>query len=66
MLSVDYELVQIEITKGYNQDNWREDLKECLMKAGLEDLPVVFLFNDSQIVFEVCSCNTHPNMFFSL
>lgn len=45
-------MFQIEITKGYGQSDWREDLKQCLMKAGLEDVPVVFLFNDAQIVFE--------------
>ena len=52
-MPADYELFQIEITKGYGPHDWREDLKQCLMKAGLDDVPVVFLFNDAQIAFEV-------------
>merc|ERR1711871_1479711 len=31
---------------------WHENLKECLMIAGIECKPVVFLFNDTQVVFE--------------
>ena len=31
---------------------WREDVKTCLLKAGLEDHPIVFLFSDVQIVEE--------------
>merc|ERR1719181_1955940 len=37
-----------------NQEDheWLENLKEVLLKAGISDKPVVFLFNDTQIVFE--------------
>mgnify|MGYP000067473068 CR=1 FL=1 len=48
----DYELFQIEISKGYGKNEWREDIKKCLLTAGLEAKPIVFLFTDSQIVFE--------------
>ncbi len=52
-MALDFDLFQVEITKGYSLADWREDLKACLMKAGIEDVPVVFLFNDAQITFEV-------------
>jgi dynein heavy chain len=48
----DYDLFQIEIAKGYGQNEWRDDLKSCLMKAGIETKPTVFLFSDTQIIFE--------------
>lgn len=28
---------------------WHEDLKLCLMQAGVDDKSVVFLFNDTQV-----------------
>lgn len=31
---------------------WREDLKKCFMKSGLEDKPQTFLFCDSQVLGE--------------
>uniref|UniRef100_K3W9Z0 AAA+ ATPase domain-containing protein n=1 Tax=Globisporangium ultimum (strain ATCC 200006 / CBS 805.95 / DAOM BR144) TaxID=431595 RepID=K3W9Z0_GLOUD len=43
---------QIEITKGYGVAEWRDDLKKCLMKAGIDEKPIVFLFSDVQIVHE--------------
>ena len=48
----DYELFQVEVSKSYNVTEWREDLKQCLMEAGLGDKPMVLLFNDTQTVFE--------------
>ena len=48
----EYEVVQIEIAKGYGQNEWREDLKKVLKKAGLDGKNTVFLFTDTQIVFE--------------
>lgn len=32
--------------------NWREDIKEVLKLAGIENLPVTFLFVDTQIINE--------------
>jgi len=48
----DYELFQIEISKSYTMVEWREDIKVMMNKTGVEDKPVVFLYDDTQIVFE--------------
>ncbi len=48
----DYELFQIEISKGYGRTEWKEDLKSCLMRAGIDTKSIVFLFSDTQIIFE--------------
>ena len=47
-----YQLYQISISKGYGMHEWRENLKECLMIAGMKNKAVVFLFNDTQIINE--------------
>ena len=31
---------------------WREDLRKCLLNAGVKDKPTTFLFYDVQIVME--------------
>jgi len=48
----EYEVFQPKIAKGYGKAEWREDLRSCLLKAGVDDKPVVFLFVDTQVVFE--------------
>ncbi|KAG3225312.1 Dynein heavy chain 1, axonemal [Phytophthora cactorum] len=48
----EYSCTQIEISKGYGVAEWRDDLKKCLMKAGIDEKPLVFLFSDVQIVHE--------------
>jgi dynein heavy chain, axonemal len=48
----DYKVRQIEITRGYGMNEWRDNLKEILMNAGAKNLPTVFLFSDTQIVTE--------------
>ncbi|XP_033631251.1 dynein heavy chain 3, axonemal-like [Asterias rubens] len=45
----DYELFQIEITKNYTSNEWREDVKKLLLKSGAEGKQTVFLFSDNQI-----------------
>lgn len=45
----DYVLFQIELTKNYGMPDWRDDLKQMMLKAGIEGKSLVFLFSDSQI-----------------
>ncbi|CAF0812221.1 unnamed protein product [Brachionus calyciflorus] len=45
----DYELFQIEITKNYGKNEWRDDIKKLFMKSGGEGKQTVFLFSDNQI-----------------
>jgi dynein heavy chain len=47
-----YAIYQIEIAKGYGMNEWRENIKECLLVAGVKNKPIVFLFNDIQIINE--------------
>lgn len=47
-----YKLFQIEVVKGYNMTNWRDDAKRALLQAGAEQKPTSFLFVDTQIVNE--------------
>uniref|UniRef100_A0A8C6RT96 Dynein axonemal heavy chain 3 n=1 Tax=Nannospalax galili TaxID=1026970 RepID=A0A8C6RT96_NANGA len=44
-----YELYQIEITKKYTGNDWREDLKKIMLQAGVATKSTVFLFSDNQI-----------------
>ncbi|KAK7819786.1 hypothetical protein U0070_012392 [Myodes glareolus] len=45
----EYECFQIELSKNYGMSEWREDVKKVLLKAGLQTLPITFLFSDTQI-----------------
>lgn len=47
----DYKCFQVEIAKGYGVNEWREDVKKCLMRAGIDNQQVVFLFSDVQVRF---------------
>jgi dynein heavy chain, axonemal len=44
-----YAIYQIEIAKGYGMNEWRENIKECLLMAGVKNKSIVFLFNDTQV-----------------
>ncbi|KAI8803834.1 dynein heavy chain and region D6 of dynein motor-domain-containing protein [Cladochytrium replicatum] len=46
---VDYELLQIEISRNYSIANWHDDIKKILKKAGGQGKQTVFLFSDTQI-----------------
>ena len=50
----EFEMLQLEITKGYGMKEWRENMRDLLfMKCGFtEDSPLVFLFSDTQIINE--------------
>ncbi len=45
----EYECFQIELAKNYGVPEWREDLKKVLMKSGVENKSIVFLFSDTQV-----------------
>uniref|UniRef100_A0A8C3HTZ9 Dynein axonemal heavy chain 1 n=1 Tax=Chrysemys picta bellii TaxID=8478 RepID=A0A8C3HTZ9_CHRPI len=45
-------LFRIELSKNYGMAEWREDVKKIMLKAGLQRLPITFLFTDSQIKSE--------------
>ena len=45
----DYSLLQPEITKSYGLEEWKEDIKKAMKRAGMENKKTVFLLNDTQI-----------------
>uniref|UniRef100_A0A803VXK8 Dynein axonemal heavy chain 3 n=1 Tax=Ficedula albicollis TaxID=59894 RepID=A0A803VXK8_FICAL len=44
-----FELFQIEITKSYGISEWKDDIKQVMLKAGVANNNVSFLFCDNQI-----------------
>ncbi|KAH7827931.1 dynein haevy chain 8, inner dynein arm 4 [Monocercomonoides exilis] len=48
----EYTLRNIEIKKGFNTFEWHKTLKDIMKGAGLEAMPTVFLFSDTQLVQE--------------
>ncbi|CAB0007617.1 unnamed protein product [Nesidiocoris tenuis] len=48
----EYFLYQIEIAGNYGAEEWRDDLRALMKRAGVEGKPQVFLFPDSQIKSE--------------
>ncbi|KAJ1435246.1 dynein heavy chain, partial [Ochromonadaceae sp. CCMP2298] len=48
----DFELFVIEITKSYGMNEWREDIRTMMNKAGVLNKPTVFMIDDTQIVKE--------------
>ncbi|KAG8433111.1 hypothetical protein GDO86_017410 [Hymenochirus boettgeri] len=44
-----FELFQIEITKNYTINEWRDDVKKVMVQAGVAGKNTVFLFCDNQI-----------------
>lgn len=49
---INYKVFQIEVTRHYRQQEFREDLRNLYNLAGVENKPTVFLFNDTQVVEE--------------
>ncbi|XP_029311197.1 LOW QUALITY PROTEIN: dynein heavy chain 2, axonemal [Cottoperca gobio] len=48
----EYHVFQVEVTKQYRRQDFREDIKKLYRLAGVDNKPTVFLFNDTQIVDE--------------
>ncbi|XP_051777061.1 dynein axonemal heavy chain 1 [Erpetoichthys calabaricus] len=48
----DFDCFQIELSKNYGLTEWREDIKRILLKAGLQNQQITFLFTDTQIKSE--------------
>ncbi|KAA0188249.1 Dynein heavy chain axonemal, partial [Fasciolopsis buskii] len=48
----EYRTFQIEVTKHYRKQEFREDLKQMYWQAGVENKPTLFLFTDTQVVEE--------------
>jgi dynein heavy chain len=67
----EYDVVQVEISKNYNKQNWHDDLKKIFRIAGGQGKPTVFLFSDSQIQQEsfledinnILNAGEVPNLF---
>lgn len=49
---IQYSVFQIEVTRHYRFQEFREDLRNLYFLAGVENKPTVFLFNDTQVVEE--------------
>jgi len=67
----EFKCFQIELSKGYANVEFREDLKKLFIVAGVERQTVVFLFTDGQIVNEgfiedinsILNAGDVPNLF---
>ncbi|KAI8925763.1 dynein heavy chain and region D6 of dynein motor-domain-containing protein [Entophlyctis helioformis] len=45
----DYQCIQVELTRTYGEEEWREDLKKLYRLAGVDGKNTVFLLSDTQI-----------------
>ena len=50
----EYDMHTIEISKSYGMNEWKEDLKKALLKAGLLARQTIFMICDTQIINEAC------------
>ena len=46
----DCELFKLTLTRGYNMESFREDLKKVCIRSGVKGINVVFLLTDSDII----------------
>uniref|UniRef100_A0A8B9MLI2 Dynein axonemal heavy chain 10 n=1 Tax=Accipiter nisus TaxID=211598 RepID=A0A8B9MLI2_9AVES len=47
-----YEVFEIILSRGYGENNFREDLKNLYLKLGIENKSMVFLFTDAHVAQE--------------
>ncbi|XP_073510575.1 dynein axonemal heavy chain 2 isoform X2 [Phyllobates terribilis] len=67
----DYKVFQLEVTRGYRKQEFREDIKKLYHLAGVEGRPTVFLLTDTQLTDEsfledvnnVLSSGEVPNLY---
>lgn len=52
MESVFFQVFEITLSRGYNESNFREDLKTLYLKLGIENKKTVFLFTDAHVAEE--------------
>ncbi|XP_066555780.1 dynein axonemal heavy chain 1 [Amia ocellicauda] len=45
----EFECFQVELSKSYGTAEWREDIKGIMLRAGLQNTQITFLFVDTQI-----------------
>lgn len=50
------ELFKLTLTRGYNTDAFREDIKKVCTRAGVKGINTVFLLTDSDIVKVIQFC----------
>lgn len=48
----EYVQFEVEVSKNFGMNDWRDQIKKLFFQAGLENKPTVFLFNDTQIANE--------------
>ncbi len=44
---MEFNSIQIEISKTYGKNEWREDIKKLMKASGGKNEPTIFLFTDS-------------------
>lgn len=49
----DYACFQIELSSAYTTSDWRDDIKNSMMKAGVQNQCIVFLFSDTQVDYDI-------------
>ncbi|KAF4011790.1 hypothetical protein G4228_003492 [Cervus hanglu yarkandensis] len=47
-----YEVFEILLSRGYSENNFREDLKSLYLKLGIENKMMIFLFTDAHVAEE--------------
>lgn len=58
IVRAEYECFQIELSKNYGFLEWREDIKSIMLKAGLQNVQITFLFVDTQVSSQIINMFT--------